>query len=156
MGRLPRPPGKPIALPAEAVAEEEAVVDSAPPLEQEANYLFYSNALRARRKALGLTQVQLSVKAGVALGTVHLVEKSQQNPSIRSLVTLAEAVGLKLGDLFPRTLSEKEGQLRLDIATAIDEELEAVRAQLLTTQEQIGRLTVLARLLRNGRPKNGH
>ena len=71
-------------------------------------------------------------------------------------MTLAEAVGLKLGDLFPRTLSEKEGQLRLDIATAIDEELEAVRAQLLTTQEQIGRLTVLARLLRNGRPKNGH
>ena len=157
MGRHPRAPGKPTALPTEAADEEEAIAGTAASPEAEPSYRFYSSVLRARRNELGLTQVQLAVKADLSLGTVALIERSQQNPTLKSLVTLAEAVGLKIGDLLPRSISAEEDKFRSGIAALVDQELKAAEAQLIATQgqvdrtqEQINRLMAISRTLREG------
>jgi transcriptional regulator with XRE-family HTH domain len=52
--------------------------------------------LRQRRELLGLLQPQLSAIAGVSTRTLQLVEAGKANPSLRTIVQLADALGLDL------------------------------------------------------------
>ena len=60
--------------------------------------------LKARRKELGVTQRQLAEFADLALNTIYQVERGQANPTLETLLTLADTLGLEL-DLRAKTLS---------------------------------------------------
>lgn len=58
--------------------------------------------IRRLRKAKGLTQEQLAHEAGMAMRYVAGVERGEENPSLRFLVKIAEALGADPSDLLSR------------------------------------------------------
>lgn len=58
--------------------------------------------IRRLRKAKGLTQEQLAHESGVAMRYVAGVERAEENPSLRFLVKIANALGAEPGELFRR------------------------------------------------------
>ncbi len=58
--------------------------------------------IRRLRKAKGLTQEQLAQEAGVAMRYVAGVERAEENPSLRFIVKIAEALGAEPADLLAR------------------------------------------------------
>lgn len=53
-------------------------------------------ALRSRRKALGLTQAQLGQRAGLAAKHVSRIENGTHEPKVSTLFALTSALGLEL------------------------------------------------------------
>lgn len=151
MARSPRHPGKSPIPPVEEV-DDEVRPDSISLPEADPSYQHFSRALRARRTKLGLTQLQLAGRAGVALGTVHIVEMARANPMLKSLVTLAEAVGLKVGDLLPQSIPHGEEELRERIKVILDEELDAAIKALEVARARVERLEHHLALLRDLAP----
>ena len=60
--------------------------------------------LKARRKELGVTQRQLAEFADLALNTIYQVERGQANPTLETLLSLADTLGLEF-DLRAKILS---------------------------------------------------
>lgn len=56
--------------------------------------------LRATRLARGLTLGQVASATGLTEGFVSKLERDQVSPSVASLVSVCEALGLRVGDLF--------------------------------------------------------
>lgn len=56
--------------------------------------------LRATRLARGLTLGQVAAAAGLTEGFVSKLERDQVSPSVASLVSVCEALGLRVGELF--------------------------------------------------------
>ncbi|WP_414647802.1 helix-turn-helix domain-containing protein [Chitinophaga sp.] len=52
--------------------------------------------IRQRRELLGLLQPQLSDLSGVSTRTIQLVEQGKGNPSLNTLIKLADPLGLRL------------------------------------------------------------
>jgi transcriptional regulator with XRE-family HTH domain len=52
--------------------------------------------LRQRRQLLGLLQTQLAALSGVNTRTIQLVEQGKGNPSLDTLLQLADTLGLHL------------------------------------------------------------
>ena len=55
--------------------------------------------LRILRERLFLTQPELAEKAGISHITLNRLENSKQNPSFKTIRKLAEALGVKPGDI---------------------------------------------------------
>jgi transcriptional regulator with XRE-family HTH domain len=53
-------------------------------------------ALRSRRKALGLTQEELGQRAGLAAKHVSRIENGTHEPKVSTLFALVSALGLEL------------------------------------------------------------
>lgn len=58
--------------------------------------------IRRLRKAKGLTQEQLAHEAGIAMRYVAGVERGEENPSLKFLVKIAEALGTEPAILLMR------------------------------------------------------
>ena len=58
--------------------------------------------IRRLRKARGLTQEQLAHEASMAARYLAGVERGEENPSLRFLVKIAEALGAEPADLLKR------------------------------------------------------
>lgn len=58
--------------------------------------------IRRLRKAKGLTQEQLAHDADVAMRYVAGVERAEENPSLKVLVQIADALGVEPSTLFCR------------------------------------------------------
>ena len=58
--------------------------------------------IRRLRKAKGLTQEQLAHDAEIAMRYVAGIERGEENPSLRFLVKIAEALGAEPADLLSR------------------------------------------------------
>jgi transcriptional regulator with XRE-family HTH domain len=58
--------------------------------------------VRRRREDLGLTGAQLAARAGMAPSAVSQIETGKRMPNFTSVIKLAEALGLSVGDLFPK------------------------------------------------------
>ncbi len=56
--------------------------------------------IRATRLARGLTLGQVAAAAGLTEGFVSKLERDQVSPSVASLVSVCEALGLRVGELF--------------------------------------------------------
>jgi putative transcriptional regulator len=56
--------------------------------------------VRAKRKALGLSQEKLAEKAGCDRQSINRVENAAYSPSLDRVFKLADALGLSLSDLF--------------------------------------------------------
>ncbi|MFH1703147.1 MAG: helix-turn-helix transcriptional regulator [Nitrospirota bacterium] len=52
-------------------------------------------------KLKALTQEELGERAGLSYKFVGEIERGKVNPSLDSIVRIAEALGVKAGDLFP-------------------------------------------------------
>jgi DNA-binding XRE family transcriptional regulator len=59
--------------------------------------------LRRHRRAKKLTQVNLSVEAGLSENVVGRIERGTYNPTIVVLYALATRLGIRITDLFPNT-----------------------------------------------------
>ena len=58
--------------------------------------------IRRRREAVGLTGAELAAKAGMAPSAVSQIETGKRTPSSTSVVKLASALGVEVGDLYPK------------------------------------------------------
>lgn len=72
--------------------------------------------VRRRREELGLTGAQLAERANMAPSAVSQIETGKRSPSSNSVVKLANALGVEVGDLFPKA------QVPLSFEAFIDEE----------------------------------
>lgn len=54
------------------------------------------DAIRRRRKELGITQPHLAELALVSINTLYKLERGQGNPSVEVLTKLAEVLGMEL------------------------------------------------------------
>jgi transcriptional regulator with XRE-family HTH domain len=71
--------------------------------------------LRTARKLRGLTLDQVAQAAGLTKGFVSRLERDDVSPSVASLVSVCEALGLRVGDLFdpPSTSVIRAGDGRM-------------------------------------------
>jgi y4mF family transcriptional regulator len=53
-------------------------------------------AIKSRRKELGVTQPHLAELAGVSTNTLYKIERGQANPSLEVLGKLAEVLGMEI------------------------------------------------------------
>ena len=60
------------------------------------SYNRVGQAIRDRRKELGITQPHLAEVAGVSTNTLYKLEKGQGNPTLNVLNKLAEVLGMEL------------------------------------------------------------
>ena len=58
--------------------------------------------VRRRREGMGLTGARLAARAGMAPSAVSQIETGRRTPSSASVVKLAAALGMEVGDLFPK------------------------------------------------------
>ena len=56
--------------------------------------------IRELRKLAGITQEKFGAKAGLSYKFIGELERGQVNVSLDSIVKIAEALGVKVGDLF--------------------------------------------------------
>jgi transcriptional regulator with XRE-family HTH domain len=66
-------------------------------------------SIRARRHAIKKTLVQVATETGLTAGFISQLERGQTSPSITSLVVIAKALGVAIGDLI-----KQPAQLRPD------------------------------------------
>jgi y4mF family transcriptional regulator len=52
--------------------------------------------IRQRREILGLLQEELANISGVSLRTIQMIEKAKANPSINTMMQVADPLGLSL------------------------------------------------------------
>jgi transcriptional regulator with XRE-family HTH domain len=91
----------------------------------------FSEVIRSRRAALGLSQAQLAERAGVSLRQLARYEAGEQQPVLSAAVSLADALGISLtqlagqisydldlsGDWWAGWQTWKEGEPRIDTHT---------------------------------------
>jgi len=53
-------------------------------------------AIKDRRKKLGITQLDLAQMAGVSLATVKDMDRGKGNPSLGTITSLCEILGLEI------------------------------------------------------------
>jgi len=58
------------------------------------------NAIRQRRKALGLTLAQMAQRTGVSLGYLSQIELGKNSASIETLYRISLGLGIKMSELF--------------------------------------------------------
>lgn len=59
----------------------------------------FGDAIRIRRKELGLSQEALSFRAGLHRNYISDIERGLKSPSLRVIVKLAEALGMTVSAL---------------------------------------------------------
>jgi len=76
--------------------------------------------VRRIRKERGLSQAQLSELSGVDPASLSLIETGRRSPGIEVLQKLADALGVEVGDFFPRSqpdlFAAQAGLPRVDLA----------------------------------------
>ncbi|NUR07055.1 MAG: cupin domain-containing protein [Nocardioidaceae bacterium] len=84
-------------------------------VEQPRQAVLIGTKLRTARKLRGLTLDQVARSAGLTKGFVSRLERDDVSPSVASLVSVCDVLGLRVGELFdpPRTsvIRAGEGQL---------------------------------------------
>lgn len=62
-----------------------------------------ADAIRSLRQSYKLTQVELARKAGIPRATLALMESPKGNPSITSVLQVASALGVPIGELLSKS-----------------------------------------------------
>lgn len=68
----------------------------------------FGRVLRRMRRNAGLTQEQLGLEADLRRTYVSLLELGQQQPSLTTILKLADALGRRPGELIDQTVFELE------------------------------------------------
>ena len=72
--------------------------------------LAISHLVRERRESLGLTQEELAHKAHLHRTYISDIERGARNLSVRSLISLADALGIGVSDMVQVAESRLDGQ----------------------------------------------
>jgi transcriptional regulator with XRE-family HTH domain len=85
--------------------------------------------LKRIREAKGWSQVRLAKESGVDRVTINQAERGRRSPSISTLETLAQVMGVEVADFFPKTepqlpLHEEHGGLTEDFLELVNFQLE--------------------------------
>jgi transcriptional regulator with XRE-family HTH domain len=70
--------------------------------EQSTLLLGLGNVLREARAERRVSQEELGLRTGVHRNYIGGIERGERNPSVTTIATLAEALDLKLSELFAR------------------------------------------------------
>ncbi len=54
------------------------------------------NSIKARRKALRVTQLQSAELAGISVNTLYKIERGQANPTLETLDGIADVLGMEV------------------------------------------------------------
>jgi transcriptional regulator with XRE-family HTH domain len=71
--------------------------------EQSTLLLGLGNVLREVRAERRVSQEELGLRTGVHRNYIGGIERGERNPSVTTIATLADALDLKLSELFART-----------------------------------------------------
>jgi transcriptional regulator with XRE-family HTH domain len=77
--------------------------------------------LRQLRKARGRSLKELSDEAGISTSFVSQIERGLSSPSVRTLVRLADVLGVSMGELFNGLDQELDGEARI-VARAFEQQ----------------------------------
>jgi len=78
--------------------------------------------IRSLRRGRGRTQEQLAERVGLSVNYVSRIERGLENPTLETLLGLAEALKVELGDLFTFEQQESDPKrLRQFLAHLLDE-----------------------------------
>ncbi len=101
--------------------------------------LYIARVVHKARKEMGLSQLALSKKAHCNSTAVFMVEAGRQNMTIRSLMQLAAALNLQIGDLFPRSTPRTGAKLN-EVAEILTDSTGRIAIQLRTIDRLITEL----------------
>ncbi|WP_158803496.1 helix-turn-helix domain-containing protein [Acidisoma sp. L85] len=99
--------------------------------------LHLGQTVRRSRKAKGLTQMQLAQRCGFNSAAIFMVEAGRQNMTIKSLMAIAAALELEVGDLFPRTTPRTSAKL-----TEVADTIGDVKGRVVMQLQMLDRLAV--------------
>lgn len=108
-----------------------------------------SQRIRALREARRLSVTTLAGAAGVSPGMVSQIEHGQATPSVATLVGIANALGVKVGELFEDERSPNGNVVRRADRAAVDYPDLGVRDETLSA-DPTGRLQVLHSIIDPG------
>ena len=69
----------------------------------------FGRRVRALRRERGLSQEKLAEGVGVHMTYISGIERGERNPSLVNIGRIAEALGLRISDLFPTPEAESSG-----------------------------------------------
>lgn len=96
-GAKMRPPSRKSTSPSPRRAARERLTERG--IDFDASVAALGNTIRARRRALGLTQEALAEKMGVSIPWVGVLECARGSPSLEMLTLLAHELGTSTADL---------------------------------------------------------
>ena len=70
-------------------------------MEMKDYYEILAQNLRIERARKKISQLKLAIKAGVSVDTVNLIERAQGNPTLYTVISLANALEVDLNTLLP-------------------------------------------------------
>jgi transcriptional regulator with XRE-family HTH domain len=91
--------------------------------------IYLGSMIKKTRKERGLTQMQVAKLCGFNSAAIFMVEAGRQNMTMKSLVAIASALDLPLGDLFPRTTPRTAAKL-IEVAEVISDVKDRVFSQI--------------------------
>jgi transcriptional regulator with XRE-family HTH domain len=83
--------------------------------------------VRRRREELRLTGVQLATRAGMAPSAVSQIETGKRTPSSASVVKLAYALGVEVGQLYPKD----QAQLPLEDLVSLPLDIDQLKKEVI-------------------------
>jgi transcriptional regulator with XRE-family HTH domain len=99
--------------------------------------------LRRLRRERSLSLVDLAARTNLSIGFLSQIERGKSSPTLRALVSMADALGVGLGDLFPPAGSPGD-QTATIVRSAARSELQiwrsGIRKQLLTPHTEGSKL----------------
>jgi transcriptional regulator with XRE-family HTH domain len=101
--------------------------------------------VRRRRGELGLTGAELAARSGLSPGAISQIENGKRTPSSTTVMKLARGLGVEVGELYPKDLSqrlplEERGERPPEaIEQALARVLELVRTEALRERQAFNR-----------------
>lgn len=115
-----------------------AATPSRPEVDQE-----IGAGLRRLRRERSLSLIDLAARTNLSIGFLSQIERGKSSPTLRALVSMADALGVGLGDLFPPAGASSD-QTATIVRGAARSELQlwrsGIRKQLLTRQAEGSKL----------------
>ncbi len=117
-----------------------AATPSRPEVDQE-----IGAGLRRLRRERSLSLIDLSARTNLSIGFLSQIERGKSSPTLRALVSMADALGVGLGDLFPQAGAGGD-QTATIVRGAARSELQlwrsGIRKQLLTPHTEGSKLSL--------------
>ncbi len=75
--------------------------------------------LKEERRKAGLTQLELSMRAGVSQNMIAYIERGDRNPALRTVMKICNALDIRLSDLLEDIERPRDPRNREDIKDEI-------------------------------------
>jgi len=131
--------GKMMTAKVKPAVQENLEPKAGPEADPDPVLVYIGQTVLKARKKMGLTQLQLSKKAGCNSTAVFMIETARQNMTIKSLMQLAAALDLQIGDLFPRTAPGMTAKLK-ELAEVLSDSSGRIAIQLRNIERIVGEL----------------